>query len=237
MAEAALFLNSGPLFSGERLESLEETPEWESVDVAARDAFERVRETFEKHAMLLAGSPSADETRYFMVAPTLHALGYTHSVFEPIPHGDDETRRVDFVCFANAADFLEGNENRGGLGLFRPSVTLVKTVSWGGSLDEEAVPVGEDGFPIEGAAPVLPAVELLEQLQATGRDYGLLTNGCDWRIYHRGTAGQTATYFQADMIACLKSDFEDFKRFFMLFARDAVLRDDSGTCFLDRILH
>jgi hypothetical protein len=236
MAEAALFLNSGPLFNGERLESLEETPEWENVDAAARTAYERVRELFEKHSTLLAGSPSADETRYYMVAPTLHALSYTHSVHEPIALGDGHVGRVDFVCFASAAEFYEGETNRGGLGLFRPSITLVKSVSWGASPDVEAVPVGEDGFAIEGADPVLPALELHEQLQTTGRDYGILTNGCDWRLYHRGTSGQVNTYFQADMIACMKSGYEDFKRFFMLFGCAAVVRDDSGTCFLDRML-
>lgn len=236
MSEAAIFLNSGPLFNGERLESLEETAEWQSVEAAARLAFERVRELFEKHSTLLAGSPSADETRYYMVGPTLHALGFTHSVAEPIPVGEEHDGRIDYVCFSGSADFYEGENSRGGMGFFRPSLTIVKTASWGASLDDLMQPVSEDGTPIEGVPGVLPAAELDLFLRTTGRDYGIVTNGCDWRLFHRGTSGMLNTFFQADMIAAMKTDYDDFKRFFMLFGRDAMLRDDSGTCFLDRLL-
>ena len=81
-----------------------------------------------------------------------------------------------------------------------------------------------------------PAAELDLLLGATSRDYGILTNGCDWRLYHRATSGQSATWFQADMIAAMKSDFEDFKRFYLLFRKEAFLKDDSGESFLDRML-
>ena len=38
------------------------------------------------------------------------------------------------------------------------------------------------------------------------------------------------------MIAAMKSDFEDFKRFYLLFRKEAFLKDDSGESFLDRML-
>ncbi len=236
MSEAALFLNSGPLFSGDQLESLEETPAWESLDEQARAAFDRVRELFEKYGTLLAAGPTADETRYHMVGPTLHALGYTHSVSEDVELGDGRTALVDYVCFSNSADFYEADASRGGMGFFRPSIVIAKTLPWGADLDAEEIPTDLEGEPIEGAPAVLPGLALDALLRTTGRDYGILTNGCDWRLYHRGTSAALNTYFQADMIACMKSGFEDFTRFFLLFGRDAFLRDDSGMCFLDGVL-
>lgn len=228
MAEGAIFLNSGPLFNGQSLETLEEMPEWETLDEAARQAYERIRETFEKHATLLAGNPSVEETRFYMINPTLYALNFSHSVAESVSLGDDQVVRVDYTCFANANDFYEAEPARGSLGFFRPAITIVGAEAWGSSFDEA---------PDDGDEPaVLPAQRLDVLLRTTGRDYGILSNGCDWRLYHRATSSQNSTFFQADMIAAMKSEFEDFKRFYLLFNRDAFIRDDTGMCFLDRLL-
>ena len=229
MAEGAIFLNSGPLLNGDKLELLEETPEW-SQDGPIRDAYERIRETFEKHATLLAGRPSAEETRFYMVNPTLHALGYTYSAYEPLELGGEQVLRVPYVCFASGADFAEAVEMRRAIGFFRTALTLVKAIAWSSDLDGEAGP--EEG----GEQPVAPAVDVDYLLRQTGRDYAILTNGCDWRLFHQATSGHLDTFFQADMIAAMKTDYEDFKRFYLLFAKSSFLKDDSGTSFIDRLL-
>lgn len=230
MAEGAIFLNSGPLFNAERLESLESTPEWSEVDEAAQMAFMRVKEAFEKHATLLAGRPSAEETRYFMVNPSLHALGFMHSVQEPIEVAPEQTARVDYVLFSGSMPFLDASVTRGSAGFYHDALAIVRAVEWAYNLEQGAV----EG---EGDEPSIhPAQELDLLLSATGRDYGILSNGCDWRLYHRATSAQAATWFQADMIAAMKSDFEDFKRFYLLFRKEAFLKDNSGESFLDRML-
>jgi hypothetical protein len=229
MAEGAIFINSGPLFSADRLESLEETPEWNEVEEGARLAYERVRESFEKHATLLAGNPSADETRYFMVNPTLHALGYMHSFGESAELGGDRVVRVDYSLFASNEDFQAALAARGSIGFFHASIGIVRAAEWGRDLSQLVAADGEE-------ARMTPAQELDVLIRATGKDYGILSNGCDWRLYHRATSNLLNTFFQADMIAAMKSDFEDFKRFYMLFRKDAFLKDDSGESFLDRLL-
>ena len=226
MAEGAIFLNSGPLFNGDRLETLEDTPEWTAVEDEARLAFTRVKESFEKHATLLAGRPSAEETSYFMVNPSLHALGFMHSVSELIEVAPEQTARVDYVLFSGAMPFRDAEPARGTLGFFHDSLGIVRSVEWAYDLDQA----------VEEGDGLHPAQELDLLLTTTGRDYGILTNGCDWRLYHRATSGQLQTWFQADMIAAIKSDFEDFKRFYLLFRKDAFLKDDSGESFVDRML-
>ncbi len=259
MSEEAIFLNSGPLLSGERLEAMEDLPEWGSIEDEARAAYERIKEAFEKHSTLLAGDPTIEETRFFMINPTLHALGYTHSVYEPIPVESGTVARVDYALFADAEGFLSVEDMRGSLSFFREALGLGKAVTWTGNLDEVPAPVREkkvmldsdddegdgdssvdnsddDVAPASNTPQILPAAELDALLRATTTDYGLLTNGWMWRIYHRGTSQRLDTFFQADMIAAIKSDFEDFKRFYLLFRKDALVRGDQGTSFLDGML-
>jgi len=253
MSEEAIFLNSGPLFSGERLEAMEDLPEWASLEEEARSAYNRIREAFEKHSTLLAGSPSLEETRFFMINPTLHALGFTHSVYEPVPTQTGSVARVDYALFPNAEEFAQAREMRGSLSFYRASLGLGKAVAWTGDLDE-APPEpparqveqedGEDDedqvrLPSQEATynpGILPAAELDALLRETTVDYGLLTNGWLWRVYHRGTSERLDTFFQADLIAAIKSDFEDFKRFYLLFRRDAFIKGTSGTSFVDNML-
>ncbi len=259
MSEGAIFTNSGPLFSNERLEALESTPEW-TDDESIRAAFERIRETFGRHSTQLAGSPSKGETRFFMINPTLHALGFTHSVYEPVQLGDGSTVRVDYACFAGPDEFNEAYPSRGTIGFFRPALCLVKSVPWNGSLDEPFVPEppSDEPEPVdpiretsdadgeeEDDGPrlrrpgmddepsgIAPPLELDALLRATGVDFGILTNGCQWRMYHRGTSERLDTWFQADMIAAMKSDFEEFKRFFLLFQKSAFQIGNDGNSFL-----
>jgi hypothetical protein len=229
MSEGAIFLNSGPLFSDEQLKNLEERPEWAELDEAARTAYEVVKETFERHSTLLAGNPSREETLFHMVTPTLHTLGFTHSAFEPLTVADSGQLRVDYACFANADEFNTAVDARESVGFFRPALTVVRAIGWGHNLDEST-----EGT--EEGSEVRPALELDMVLRQTGVRFGILTNGCDWRIYHQSTSGTTSSYFHADMIAAMKSDFEDFKTFFLLFNKRAFLLNDMGQCFLDEML-
>ncbi|MCB9532382.1 MAG: hypothetical protein H6700_11495 [Myxococcales bacterium] len=228
MSEGAIFLNSGPLFNAERLETIEDVTEWGELGDDVRVAYTMIREAFEKHATLLAGSPTVDETRYFMVTPTLHALGFMATVDERLESPGQAGTRFDYTMFDDPEDFREAESLRGSLGFFRNAVGIVSTVKWGTGLDD----VPEDA----GEGALNPGQRLDVLLRTTGVDYGILTNGCDWRLYHRGTSGQQSTFFQADMIAAVKSDFEDFKRFYVLFRCAGFAKDDSGESFVDRLL-
>lgn len=228
MSEGAIFLNSGPLFNASRLETLEELPEWSELGDEVRVAYQMIREAFEKHATLLAGNPTVDETRYFMVTPTLHALGFMATIDERLETPGQASARFDYTLFDDPAAFLEAEPLRNAIGFFRNAVGIVTTVKWGCELD--AMP--EDAA--EGS--LTPPQRLDVLLRTTGIEYGILSNGCDWRLYHRATSGLSSTFFQADMIAAIKSDFEDFKRFYLLFRCAGFGKDDSGESFLDRLL-
>lgn len=232
MAEGAIFVNSGPLFNADRLEALEDLAEWKTLDESARIAYERLRDVYEKCATLLAGNPSALETRFHIVNPTLHALRLTFSVEEAISVGDDQSLNVDYACFTNAQEFYDAEPTRGTVGFFRSALCIVQAAAWGADLDVAPEPTPtEDGSEPQPTVP--PAVRLDLLLRSTGCEYGVLTNGYLWRLYHRDTSGLLNTFFQADMIAAMKTDYEEFKRFFLLFNREAFVRGPKGECFLD----
>ena len=77
---------------------------------------------------------------------------------------------------------------------------------------------------------------LLQRRGCHFKSFGILTNGNEWRIYHRSSSSQQETFFQADMIGAMKSDFEDFKRFYLIFRKEAFVKTDGITCFLDSLL-
>ena len=130
MREEAIFLNSGPLFSGERLEQMDSGDAWDQIEADSQDAYERIREIFEKHSTLLAGRPSLEETRFYMINPTLQALGFTPSVHEPVEVGDGHVMYVDYTLFDSASSFYDAEPNRGGIAFYRPALAVVKAVCY-----------------------------------------------------------------------------------------------------------
>src|SRR5699024_8933716 len=128
-----------------------------------------------KHSTLLAGSPSLEETRFFMINPTLHALGYTHSVYEPVPTQSGSVARVDYTLFPNAESFLEARDMRGSLSFFRASVGLSIAVAWTGGLDEvPAAPVHEENDADEADVDDQEVEETAEAPEAQEEAQGIL---------------------------------------------------------------
>jgi hypothetical protein len=189
MTEEAIFLNSGPLFSGERLELMQDDPAWDEIDEAARDAYSRIEEAFEKHSTLLAGNPTLEQTRFFMLNPAIQALGFTPTVHEPVEVGDGSTARVDYALFANSQSFYEAVPHRGGIAFFRPALCIIKSVPWGYNVgDGQLAQEIDDEMPDDFSTDISPPSELDALLRACGTDFGIVTNGWNWRLYHRATS-------------------------------------------------
>ena len=70
------------------------------------------------------------------------------------------------------------------------------------------------------------------------KDWGILTNGRQWRLYHRRTSYRLDSFYEVDLAALLtqNQDLDAFRYFYNLFRRDAFIPDPSGTSFLDLVL-
>ena len=65
-----------------------------------------------------------------------------------------------------------------------------------------------------------------------------MTNGRQWRLYHRQTSYRLDSFYEVDLAALLSENrnLDAFRYFYCLFRRDAFIPDPSGTAFLDHVL-
>lgn len=76
-------------------------------------------------------------------------------------------------------------------------------------------------------------------LTGTGIDWGILTNGREWRLYYRLASSTATEFYQVDLVELLESQDEDklekFKYFWLFFCGDSFVKDPQGRNFLERV--
>ena len=226
MSEHA-FRNHGELFDNESLTDIVETPEWNAEKI--EDVRRALEEHLERREQLVeeVGDLNEMQTRFYWVSNVLRALGYTFSVAELTPNDDDT--RPDFTLFYAADDFRNAIAHRGEREYFAQVLTVVRAFAWDASLDEYAP--GTEG-------PSNPAYEIDKMIRATGVNFGIMTNGRLWRLYHRDTSGLFSTYFEVDLVEALQSANQDeFKYFWAIFSPEGIGGYDANDPLVLRLLH
>lgn len=200
----AIYNNQGELFAQDTLDQLTTFAEWseESVSSVRRN----IDEVLEKRTALTEERDlSAEkETAYFWTSYVLRRMGYTFSVSEFLP--DDESTRVNFTAFDSAESFRAARSFRGRREFFADATVLLRNVGWEESLE------GED-------ADNAPANDLSNYMRKTGVEWGILTNGRTWRLYHSSRVGNLDSFFEMSLTDVLASeDDDDFRKFWMVFS-------------------
>jgi hypothetical protein len=224
---ADFFVNSGPLFAGDKLADLSTSEQWD-CDEAAQVALNQIRDALEKHSELLRSDATEPQTKFFIVNPTLHALGYVYSIGEEIPIHDAARVAVDYTLFPSSERFTEVEPVRGTTSFFRSAIGLCQATQWGDSLD-----VSND----KEIAAQQPMVLCDVFLGSSGVSFGLVSTGQVWRLLHRATSDTYNTFLEVNLERVVnEGTFDDFKTFFVLFGVEAMKRTDEGICFLDTLL-
>lgn len=226
MSEAT-FRNQDQLFDEDRFAKINEQPEWSSERVS--EVRLRLEELLEKKEQLdeeMERPLTELETQYHWISAVLRALGFTFSVAELTPV--DEPARPDFTLFYNADDFHSATPARGERDFFTHAIGLVRGFKWDASLDEYEQ---QDG-------PSSPAFEIDRSIRATGVDWGVLTNGQIWRLYHRDTSGLFSTFYEVNLMEALQSgDVEQFKYFWAIFSPEGLGGFEGQDAIVRRMLH
>lgn len=221
-----VFRNVGDLFDNAQVGSLNTLEAWSSPRIdAARSGIE---EALEKRAPQVEGEEPMDRNanRYYWVTYVLRALGYCATVAEMTPAEED--MRPDFTVFQTADDFKQAKEFRGQREFFAHALGLVRVVGWGASLDEQEL----------GGETINPAFVLDRMLRVTGVEWGVLTNGKVWRLFHRDSSGTLQTFFEVDLMDALKSgDVDAFKYFWIAFSPDSAARQSGADALLNKLLN
>lgn len=222
-----VFRNANNFFVDERIEEMSSFPEWSSERI--EQARRELEELLEKRQVVIDETPEELETQYYWISYVLRALGYCGSVAEPVPHGAEAGEpRPDYTLFYSAEDFRRAVGLRGHREFFVDALGVMRILGWDSSLDE--YDTEEEG--------VSPAYDIDRHMRNSDMNWGVLTNGRLWRLYHRDSSGLMNTFFEVDLIEALESnEADDFKYFWLVFSPEALGGSQVGGAIVQRLLN
>ena len=218
------------LFSNYYLDSLiVEQPQWADTPNIESD-YAAIKELFDTVAPNAAHLNEAQTEREF-IQPLLEQLGHVFEV-QPTLQTSQGTKRPDYAFFpsADAHDAAQSHVNTNQL--FKTALAIGDAKAWSRNLDGKA---RDKGDPFNNQNP---NYQIDFYLRRADKLWGILTNGRQWRLYHRQTSYRLDRFYEVDLAALLtdNEDFETFRYFYCLFRRDAFTPDASGASFLDLVL-
>ena len=218
------------LFSNYYLDSLivgqsqwTDTPNIESDYAAIKDLFDAIASNAE-------GFNEA-QTEHEFIQPLLEQLGHTFEV-QPSLQTSQGTRVPDYAFFASSAAHSAAQPHINTNQFFKTALAVGDAKKWSRNLDRKTQD-GGDPFNNQN-----PNYQIDSYLRDADKDWGILTNGGQWRLYHRQTSYRLDSFYEVDLAALLSEngDLDAFRYFYCLFRRDAFIPDPSGTSFLDLVL-
>ena len=218
------------LFSNYYLDSLiVEQPQWVGTPDIESD-YAAIKNLFDAVAPEAEHLKEAQTERQF-IQPLLEQLGHIFEV-QPTLQTSQGTREPDYAFFASesvlniAQSHINTNE------FFKTALAVGDAKAWSRNLDRKIQGRG-DPFTNHN-----PNYQIDFYLRGSDKDWGILTNGRQWRLYHRQTSYRLDSFYEVDLAALLtqNQDLKTFRYFYCLFRRDAFIPDASGTSFLDRVL-
>jgi len=204
------------LFSDHYLNiTLPDRPDWRALESEAAGKMAEVARLLE------AFTPSANEaqTEEDLVRPVLRALGHegTYEV-QPALTTPEGTKRPDYVLYRDAAS-LAANKDRALTDelLNGRAFAVGDAKFWERPLDVSLKAGGRDAFSNKN-----PSYQIAFYMQHAGTEWGVLTNGRLWRLYHKGTAHKLDRFYEVDLPALVeRGDAGAFLYFFAFFRRAA----------------
>ncbi len=218
------------LFSDYYLESLiVEQPQWVDTPEIESD-YAAIKQLLDAVA---PNAPNHNEAQleHELIQPLLKWLGHVFEV-QPTLQTPQGVKRPDYAFFASedSHDAAQShiNTNR----LFQTALALGDAKAWSRNLDRKVEGTG-DPFNNQN-----PNYQIDFYLRCADKDWGILTNGRQWRLYHRETSYRMDSFYEVDLAALLSTDgdLDSFRYFYCLFRRDAFTPDASGRSFLDLVL-
>ena len=171
------------------------------------------------------------QTEQQFIRPLMEQLGHVFEV-QPTLQTSQGTKRPDYAFFASADAHTAAQSHVNTNQFFKTALAIGDAKAWHRNLDRKGQE-GSDPFSNQN-----PNYQIDFYLRGADTLWGILTNGRQWRLYHRQTSYRLDSFYEVDLAALLtdNGDLEPFRYFYCLFRRDAFTPDPSGTSFLDRVL-
>lgn len=165
------------------------------------------------------------QTEERWIKPVLDALGHSYSVQVSI-ETPRSVRQPDYVIArdADAKANLRGVLTEDELS---NALAVADAKKWGRDLDAKGTE--------ESRLSSVPTLQIDFYLRYSGLNWGILTNGRKWRLFHTDTSHKLEVFYEVDLPQLLEQGSSDaFKYFYFFFRREAFEGDPS---FLERVLN
>jgi hypothetical protein len=195
---------------------LPQRPDWQMLADAAAPVLAELLTLWQSF------TPSSNEaqTENELIRPVLLALGHSFEV-QPALVTPDGTKRPDYVFYRDAAA-LTANKGR----------TLDDTLPQGGGLAvgdakywDRPLDLASKGSGGDFFSNKNPSYQIAFYIQYSGVEWGLLTNGRRWRLYHRDTAHKFDRFYEVDLPMLLEAQNPESFLYFYAFFRRAAFDD------------
>lgn len=217
-----------PLFSQHYLEHrIQECPEWQ-VDVSA--GFGALQKLYLSKKDLLPTLSEA-QTEEVFIKPALDILGFSH-IPQVTTRGTGRAERPDYALFTQVADRDAAYRLQNDEPAFYARVRAIAEAKyWERSLSKVSSNDQRDIYKNTN-----PSFQISSYLTGTGVDWGILTNGREWRLYYRQASSTATEFYPVDLVELLESgNLERFKYFWLFFRQEALVKDPHGRNFLERV--
>ena len=202
------------LFSDHYLNSiLPRRLDWQELSVEARGVLSDLQRLFADY------TPSDKEAQVEddFIKPVLRRLGHTFEV-QPSLSTPDGTKTPDYVFYRDQAALIANKKKKlNDTLLAGHAIAVGDAKAWDRPLDVSLKRVGGDPFTNKN-----PSYQISFYMQHTGLDWGILTNGRLWRLYHKDTAHKLDRFYEVNLPELLESgDVNNFLYFYTFFRRQA----------------
>ena len=208
------------------------TAEWqESVNrpeafIEFRDEVQKLHEKFSR-----LSSPNESLTEQDLIRPTLDLLGWEDYLPQ---QGTERNEDIpDHLLFADAEAKAQAGGRENSADRYLDALVVQESKRFGLALSSR-----EKGNEVQRGTPHGQILRYLDKAaeESNGRiRWGILTNGCVWRLYDHRARPRASGYYEVNLAELFEANDEDRLRvFLLLFRREAFTpREETTTTFLE----
>lgn len=172
------------------------------------------------------------QTEELFIRPVLRVLGHAFEV-QPRLRTAQGTKQPDYAFFADTETLHLARPQLNTVEFFTTATAIGDAKAWGRNLDRRLYGPG-DAFSNSN-----PNYQIDFYIRTSGVTWGMLTNGKQWRLYHRDTSYKLDSFYEVDMGKVLTDDDINAFRYFYYFFRSEAFAQEvaaGSVTFLDNVL-
>ena len=210
-------------------DGIKETPEWKELTPAIDTFRKEALSTYEDFAKYQ--QPNESVTEQDLIRPILEALGWNDYLPQQGSQSNEDI--PDQLLFADAESKSQAVERSSSQERFLDTLLIEESKRFHLPLDSR-----DQSDKAQTASPhgqILRYLSTADTVTDGRIRWGILTNGCVWRLYDHRARPRATSYFEANLQDALESGNEDSLRiFYLLFRRDSfVPRQGATTSFIE----